>query len=77
MKNIVKLTKEPWIILRYDKVDKLYNLIHNASLDISELTDGQVKLGKLKGTAAGLNTADLPSLHVIRKGFFIGNGKWD
>ena len=71
MKNIVKLTKEPWIILRYDKVDKLYNLIHNASLDISELTDGQVKLGKLEGTAAGLNTADLPSLLVIRKGSFI------
>ena len=69
--------KEPWIILRYDKIDNLYNLIHNASTDISELTDGQVKLGKLEGTAAGLNTADLPSLHVIRKEFFIGNGKWD
>ena len=73
--------KEPWIILRYDKSTvtpqstnperKLYDLIHSASPDISELTDGQVKLGKLEGTAAGLNTADLPNLLVIRKGSFV------
>lgn len=68
--------KEPWIILRYDKTiltaqpsdpkKKLYDLIHSAGSDISEITDNQVKLGKLEGTAAGMDTADLPSLLVVR-----------
>ena len=70
--------KEPWIILRYDKSilspsfpstdpkKKLYDLIHAAGLNISEITDSKVKLGKLEGTAAGIDAADLPSLLVVR-----------
>ena len=70
--------KEPWIILRYDKSTltapatdpekKLYNLIHSSAQDISDITDGKVKLGKIEGTAAGLDSATLPSLLIIRKG---------
>ena len=76
---MVKLLKEPWIILRYDKTiltapssdpkKKLYDLIHSAGSNISEITDNQVQLGKLEGTAAGMDTADLPSLFVVRSGF--------
>ena len=75
---MVKLLKEPWIILRYDKTiltapssdpkKKLYDLIHAAALNISEITDSKVKLGKLEGTAAGIDAADLPSLLVVRQG---------
>ena len=71
--------KEPWIILRYDKSTrfsdpktdpkkKLYDLIHAAGLNISEITDSKVKLGKFEGTAAGIDAADLPSLLVVRQG---------
>ena len=52
-----------------DPEKKLYNLIHNAAPDISDLTDGKVRLGKVEGTAAGLNSADLPSLLIIRTRF--------
>ena len=63
--------------MRYDKTiltpaqssdpkKELYDLIHSAGSDISEITDNQVKLGKLEGTAAGMDTADLPSLLVVR-----------
>ena len=58
-----------------DPEKKLYNLIHNAAPDISDLTDGKVRLGKVEGTAAGLNSADLPSLLIIRTRFpIIRNG---
>ena len=52
-----------------DPEKKLYNLIHNAAPDISDLTNGKVRLGKIEGTAAGLDSADLPSLLIIRIGF--------
>ena len=62
--------------MRYDKTiltasssdpkKKLYDLIHSAGSNIAEITDTQVKLGKLEGTAAGMDTADLPSLFVVR-----------
>ena len=78
-KNGVKLMKEPWIIYRYEKSTpfikdrtdpkkKLYDLIHAAGPAISESTDNKVKLGKLEGTAAGIDAADLPSLLVVRQG---------
>ena len=70
--------KEPWIILRYhkstpfasatDPKKELYDLIHAAGPAISESTDNKVKLGKLEGTAAGIDAADLPSLLVVRQG---------
>ena len=71
--------KEPWIIYRYEKSTpfikdrtdpkkKLYDLIHANASAISEITDSQVKLGKLEGTAVGINAADLPSLFVVRQG---------
>ena len=69
--------KEPWIILRYDKSKKkLYDLFHIAGPNIFELTDSQVKLGKLEGTAAGIDTVNLPSLLVIGKGLSNTSGKF-
>ena len=47
---------------------KLYDLINSNASAISEITDSQVKLGKLEGTAAGIDTANLPSLLVVRQG---------
>ena len=68
--------KEPWIILRYDLKSiqsdgpekKLYDLIHANASAISEITDSQVQLGKLEGTAAGIDAVNLPSLLVVRQG---------